>query len=73
VTPGPLEEVRLVVYDMTGRLLWRTNLGTLPAGEHNMVWDGKNSSGQLVAAGTYFYRLEHRTGRSATKMLTVVR
>lgn len=73
VTPGPLEEARLVVYDMTGRLLWTTTLGTLSAGEHNMVWDGKNGSGQLVAAGTYFYRLEHRTGRSATKMLTVVR
>ena len=70
---SPLEEARLVIYDMTGRLLWTKMFGTLSPGERNIVWDGKKDNGERVAAGNYFYRLEHRAGRSATKMLTVVR
>ena len=27
------------------------------AGEHSVLWDGRNQSGAELASGTYFYRL----------------
>ena len=51
-------EVRLVVYDVTGRLV-RSLLDeeVLAVGEHNITWDGTSQLGTPVASGIYFYRL----------------
>ncbi|MGH7595988.1 MAG: FlgD immunoglobulin-like domain containing protein [bacterium] len=68
-----LNDARLMVYDMTGRQIWSQTLGSLTAGSHEIVWDGRNTAGQSVVAGTYLYRVEHRAGRSEAKTLTVVR
>jgi flagellar hook assembly protein FlgD len=68
-----LNDARLLVYDMTGRQIWVQLLGSLVTGSHEIVWDGKNTAGQSVAAGTYLYRLEHRLGKSEAKALTVLR
>jgi flagellar hook assembly protein FlgD len=29
-----------------------------PAGYHQVVWDGRNSHGRLVASGVYLYRFQ---------------
>lgn len=50
-------EVRLAVYDLTGRLVRMLIAGEQPAGRHQMVWDGKDALGQRVASGVYLYRL----------------
>ena len=52
-------EVSLRIYDARGRLV-RTLLADArkPAGEHEMVWDGRDELGGEVASGVYLYRLE---------------
>jgi len=30
---------------------------SLPAGNHDERWDGRDGNGQSVSSGTYFYRL----------------
>jgi hypothetical protein len=52
-------EVRLQVFDMSGRFVRNLIDGELAAeGENVAVWNGCDEAGQRVASGTYFYRLE---------------
>jgi hypothetical protein len=41
------------------------------AGTHTLTWDGKNSSGQDVASGVYFCRLEAGRHQDTKKMLLI--
>ncbi|HVP56802.1 MAG TPA: FlgD immunoglobulin-like domain containing protein, partial [bacterium] len=50
--------VRIAVYDATGRLSRVLLDGTVAAGYHSTVWDGKSGSGAPVAPGVYFVRFE---------------
>ena len=51
--------VSLRVYDVSGRLVRELMAGiTLPAGPHDVVWDGRDDSRRAVSAGVYFSRLE---------------
>jgi hypothetical protein len=54
--PAP-GEVDLTVYDVGGRAVRRILGGTQPGGRHTVRWDGRDASGQRVAAGVYFYRM----------------
>lgn len=50
-------EVRLGIYDVAGRLVREIPSGTLYPGQHSVRWDGKDSNGECVPAGVYFFRL----------------
>jgi hypothetical protein len=50
-------KVRLVIYDVTGKLVRTLVEGELPASEHAIVWDGRDQHGKGVASGIYFYTL----------------
>jgi hypothetical protein len=44
----------------------------LGAGPHEVVWNGRNEAGQVVAAGMYFYRLD--AGEySETRRMTLIK
>ena len=65
--------VDLVVYDVTGRVV-RTLVaaGTVPAGRHEAVWNGRDDAGRAAASGMYFLRLD--AGEYAeTRRLTLIR
>jgi hypothetical protein len=50
--------VNLEIYDVLGRrvaVLMQTD--ALNGGKYSLRWDGRNSFGQIVATGIYFYRL----------------
>jgi hypothetical protein len=67
------ESVTLRVFDMAGRLV-RELIAAEPhtLGRHEVVWNGRDDSGRLVASGTYFYRLE--AGEySETKRMALVK
>ena len=49
--------VQLNIYDMLGRKVITLLNERKPAGYHSIVWDGKNSQGELVNSGVYFYQL----------------
>jgi hypothetical protein len=66
--------VRLCVYDIAGRLVRVLEEGVFGAGRHEAVWDGNDSSGDRVASGVYFCRLEAPDLRGAvesTKMVMI--
>ena len=51
--------VHLDVYNITGRLVRTLADGSfLETGEHSAVWDGRDQSGEQVAPGIYFYRVQ---------------
>ncbi len=50
--------VRLSVYDLQGRRVAEVVDRVAPAGWHDVTWDGRDSSGRLVASGAYFVRLD---------------
>jgi hypothetical protein len=62
----------VAVFDATGRCVWSAAPRAFGAGTQQILWDGRDATGQPVAAGSYFYRLtageQERTGR-----VTVVR
>ncbi len=61
MNPG---EVDFTLHEVSGRLVRSVGMGALPAGDHVLVWDGRDSRGRLVAEGVYLYRL--RTGGGAS-------
>jgi hypothetical protein len=50
--------VSLRVYDVSGALVRVLVDGALPAGHHEAAWDSRDGTGEVVASGVYFYRLE---------------
>jgi hypothetical protein len=55
-------DVTIGIYDLSGRLVRRLNLGHLKAGyyisrETAAYWDGRNERGEKVASGVYLYQL----------------
>jgi hypothetical protein len=69
--PAP-SPVRLVVYDVHGRLVRELVAGVLPPGAHRLHWDGRSQAGVEMASGVYLYRLEAGQ-RSQTRRMILVR
>lgn len=51
------KNVKLGIYDIMGRQVNGFFWNYLLAGEHYIVWDGKDRNGDLLASGIYFCRL----------------
>jgi len=48
--------VQLLLYDLRGRLVRRLVDGDLPAGHHEVIWDGRDGQGREQASGVYLAR-----------------
>ena len=67
-------EVTLHIYDVRGRMVRHLQLGPQPAGiyesrSRSAYWDGRNSLGEPVASGVYFYTLTAGDFTATRKML----
>lgn len=69
---GQSGNVKLTVYDLAGRLVNTLYNGNQGAGHYQIIWDGKDSNGNLTASGVYFYRLEAE-GKSITKRMVMLK
>ena len=65
-------EVRITIFDVTGRAIRTIAPGTQPAGDHSANWDLRDEDGSAVTAGIYFYRLTVGV-ESVTEKLMVTR
>jgi hypothetical protein len=64
--------VSLNIYDVQGRLVKSLVNQGLPAGRYSIGWDGRDNSGDRVASGVYYYRID--AGRwNDTQTMVVVR
>ena len=66
--------VSVSIYDTTGQLVRTLSLGFQAAGFYNSqgraaYWDGRNTLGERVASGVYFYKLETLTFQQTKRML----
>jgi hypothetical protein len=60
---------QLAIYDITGKSVRALVDDYLGAGNHSVVWDGRNSSGQPVSSGVYFYRISVGDHTATKRML----
>lgn len=68
----------VAIYSITGQLVRELVNGEMAAGRHAISWNGRNQSGEVVAAGMYLYRLvAHGTNGelvfSKTQRMTMVK
>ena len=61
--------VRLSVFNILGQEVTSLVAGELPAGNHQVMWDGTDSDGGSVASGIYFYRISAENFSASKKML----
>ena len=60
--------VTLKVYNILGQAVSTLVDEPLSAGDHSIMWDGKNAQGRDVASGVYFYRINAGGFESIQKM-----
>jgi len=67
--PADAVSVDLAVFDVAGRRVRQLVNGAVPAGSHDVSWDGRSDAGSRAAAGVYFVKLETSSGASTRKVL----
>jgi hypothetical protein len=70
--PVATRDIKLHVYDLSGREIKAINIGTRNAGVVNVEWNLTDSAGRQIPAGVYLYRLD-TPAFSATKRMVVTR
>jgi YVTN family beta-propeller protein len=70
---GSLANVRIEVFDVTGRRVRDLLDRDLTRGTHVVGWDSRDQNGRPVASGAYFARLLVDDRRVGTKRMTVLR
>ena len=61
--------VSLNIYNARGQLVKALANGTMPAGVHQIAWNGTDEGGTLVASGMYFYMLQSGDFRETRRMI----
>ena len=61
--------VRLTVFDVAGRRVATLLDKPMPAGHHQVTWNGTDDTGRSVSSGTYFYRITSGASVTARKMI----
>ena len=64
-------DVRLYIYDVSGRLVRALVDNMLPAGEHAVAWDGRDASGRLLSSGIYLYAIRAGEIEAVEKLLMI--
>jgi glucuronoarabinoxylan endo-1,4-beta-xylanase len=62
-------DVKMTVYDILGREIRTFVMGDQSAGGHGVLWDGRNSVGEVVSKGVYFCRLQAKGETQFRKMI----
>ncbi len=66
-------DIRLSVYDISGRRVKEIYHGRLPAGDHRYEWDARSNKGMSVAAGVYLLRLETGDGNGDSRRIMIMK
>lgn len=62
-------KIQLNIMDLNGRIVRKILNATKPAGNYEVVWDGKDELGNRVASGSYYYQLISGNVQEAKQML----
>jgi len=69
---GAETRIELAIFDLQGHQLRVLESGVRAAGEHRVIWDGRDAAGHDLPSGTYFYRLQG-AGQSQAHKMSLVR
>ncbi len=64
-------EVSLEIYNISGQRIRTLISGNKEAGEHNIIWNGKDETGNEVSTGVYFYKLSAGDLQETRKMTLI--
>jgi len=70
--PVSSSNVYVNVYDSTGSLVTRVELGEQAAGNVSFIWDGKDSDGNVVPPGTYKFEAQATYGNETKGLYTLL-
>ncbi len=65
--------VRACVHDLTGRLVRLLCARALPAGSHEIRWDGRGDDGRQLPSGVYLVRVEAGIDRETRRLVLLAR
>jgi hypothetical protein len=64
-------DVTVAVYDVAGRRVTSLVNAPLPAGQHEIVWDGRAADGTPIADGVYFARVDTPSGGRTARFVNL--
>ena len=62
-------EVSIQIFNQKGQLVKTLLNSSLPAGNHQLTWNGTDEQGAQVGSGVYFYRMKSGKYSSTRKMV----
>jgi len=62
-------DVKVLVYDVSGRVVRVLVDEHRPAGYWRVVWDGRDARGDVAASGVYFYQVTIGDFRQTKKLI----
>jgi flagellar hook capping protein FlgD/polymorphic membrane protein len=65
------EHTELIIYNMRGQRVKQLVSDQLSAGQHSVVWDGKDDNYKPVSSGIYFYKLKTKENTQIRKMVLI--
>jgi hypothetical protein len=66
--PSPAGHATLTIWNLLGQRVRELRVVEAEAGRHQVVWDGRDSRGQRVQSGVYWFRVEAGSERGAGLM-----
>lgn len=67
------DRLQVTLHDVRGRLVRRLADRDVPAGTHDLRWDGRDDQGRALASGAYTYRLAGHDGVLASGRVVLLR
>ena len=64
-------KVEVSIYNVYGQKIWTKNIGSVNKGFYSIPWHGKNTRGEPVVSGVYFYQIISGDKRLINKMSLV--
>jgi len=61
--------VKLTIYNINGRAVYKLVDEFQPAGNYNLNWDGIDSQGTAVSSGVYYYKMETQNDTKFRRMI----
>jgi flagellar hook assembly protein FlgD len=62
-------QIMLLVYNINGQLIRHLADGLYSGGIHQIMWNGKDDTGRIVASGTYLYQLVSENQKFSRKLI----
>jgi len=69
LTTEDTENTELVIYNIKGQKVKQLVSDQLSAGQHSVVWNGRDDNGKSVSSGIYFYKMKAEDFEKTRKMI----